>query len=142
MSEHEDPFRQALETYAAAVRARNVEAFLAIYDDDLHVFDMWGKWSLRGIDVWRGMIIDWFSSHGDEYVVVGVDEVESTRVGEFAMGHAILTYSAFSADGREIRSMSNRITVAMRKSGGQWKIFHEHTSAPIDHASMKALLQR
>jgi ketosteroid isomerase-like protein len=39
--------------YKAAARTKNVEAFLAIYDDDVHVFDMWGMWSLRGIEAWR-----------------------------------------------------------------------------------------
>jgi ketosteroid isomerase-like protein len=142
MNESEDPLLVVLEAYKAAVRAKSVDAFLAIYADDLHVFDMWGQWSLRGIERWRSLVVEWFSSLGDEYVVVAVDEAEATRVGEIAVGHAILTYTAHAADGREIRSLNNRLTVAMRRAGGAWKIFHEHTSAPIDHASAKAMLRR
>ena len=142
MNESGDPFLDALESYKAAVRAKNVDAFLAIYDNDLQVFDMWGQWSLRGIETWRHLVAEWFSSLGDEYVVVVADEAASTRVGELAIGHAMLTYTAHAADGREIRSLNNRMTIAMRRTGGSWKIFHEHTSAPIDHASAKAMLRR
>jgi ketosteroid isomerase-like protein len=142
VNEQQDPFLRLLESYKAAVLAKDVEAFLAIYDDDLHVFDMWGKWSLRGLDLWRGLIDEWFSSLGDEHVVVSFDEAASTQIGGLVVGHAILKYTALSAEGREIRSLDNRMTVAARETHESWKIFHEHTSAPIDPASAKAILQR
>jgi ketosteroid isomerase-like protein len=142
VSEPRDIFLHVLESYKAAVRAKNVEAFLDMYADGVHVFDMWGTWSLRGIDAWRSIVVDWFSSLGNEHVVVSIDEAHSTQIGELAVGHAILTYTAMSTDGHEIRSLSNRMTIALRRSGESWKIFHEHTSAPIDHASAKAILQR
>jgi uncharacterized protein (TIGR02246 family) len=142
MSESQDPFAEAMKSYVAVVRAKDVEAFLSLYDDDLHVFDMWGQWSLRGLDAWRGLVVEWFSSLRDEYVVVDVAEAEATCIGDLAIGHAILTYTAHAADGREIRSLNNRLTIALRRSGDAWKIIHEHTSAPIDHASAKAMLRR
>ena len=45
-------FRRTLTAYAQAVRAKDVEAFAALYDPDVHVFDMWGTWSLRGLPAW------------------------------------------------------------------------------------------
>ncbi|GAA0710347.1 YybH family protein [Dokdonella soli] len=142
MSEPHDPFLQAMDSYKAAVRAKDVDAFLAIYDDDVHVFDLWGTWSLRGIVAWRNMAADWFSSLGTEQVVVSVDEAQTTRIGDLAVGHAVLTYTAMSAEGKELRSLNNRITMALRRTGESWKIFHEHTSAPVDHRSAKAILKR
>lgn len=103
---------------------------------------MWGAWSLRGIEAWRGMAVDWFSSLGTERVVVDADEMQSTVIGDLAVGHAVLTYTALSVAGETLRSLDNRITMALRKAGDSWKIFHEHTSAPIDHLSTKAMLQR
>jgi ketosteroid isomerase-like protein len=38
--------------------------------------------------------------------------------------------------------MTNRLTWALRKTGGAWKVVHEHSSAPIDFESAKAMLQR
>ena len=142
MNAPHDAFLQVLESYKAAVRAKSVEAFLAIYDDDVHVFDMWNTWSLRGIEAWRAMAEGWFSSLGTEQVVVSADEAQTTEVGELVVGHAILTYTAMSAEGKKLRSLDNRITVALRRTGSAWKIFHEHTSAPIDHRSTKAMLRR
>ncbi|MBC7990165.1 MAG: nuclear transport factor 2 family protein [Luteimonas sp.] len=142
MNQSHDPFLQVLESYKAAVRAKNVDAFLAIYDDDVHVFDMWSTWSLRGIEAWRAMAVGWFSSLGTEHVVVSADEAQTTEIGQLLVGHAILTYTAMSAEGKELRSLDNRVTMALRRTGSAWKIFHEHTSAPIDHRSTKAMLRR
>jgi ketosteroid isomerase-like protein len=142
MNPEPTPFQQVLRAYQAAVRAKDVEAFLAIYADDLQVFDMWGGWSLRGIDAWRRMATEWFGSLGSEYVVVDFDEVEGSVDGALAVGRALLGYTAYSADGQRLRSLDNRITVAMRRTGETWKIFHEHTSAPIDHETTKAMLRR
>jgi len=142
MSQTSDPVHQALARYSAAAYEKDVDAFVALYSADLHVFDMWNSWELRGIDAWRAMAAGWFSSLGDERVVVKATDVVATVNGELAMGHATLTYTAISADGQELRSLDNRITLAMRRVGNAWKIFHEHTSGPIDHKTMKGVLKR
>jgi hypothetical protein len=36
-----------------AVLAKDVEAFVALYDADVRIFDPFGAWSHRGIDAWR-----------------------------------------------------------------------------------------
>ena len=142
MSQTSDPVHQALARYSAAAYEKDVDAFVALYSADLHVFDMWNSWELRGIDAWRAMAAGWFSSLGEERVVVKARDVVATVNGELAMGHATLTYTAISADGQELRSLDNRITLAMRRVGNAWKIFHEHTSGPIDHKTMKGVIKR
>jgi ketosteroid isomerase-like protein len=141
MNERTDPFVQILDSYKTAVLAKDVDAFVALYDDNVHIFDMWGTWSLRGIESWRNMASEWFSSLGTERVIVDVKDAQSTLVGELAIGHAILTYTAVSAEGKELRSLSNRITMALKRTGESWEVIHEHTSAPVDHHSSKAILQ-
>lgn len=137
-----DPFLQILESYKAAVLTKDVEAFLALYHDEVHVFDLWGDWSLHGIEAWRSMAMEWFASVGEDRITVQIDQAGSTCLGDLAIGHAFLTYTAVSADGTELRSLDNRITAALRRVEGVWKIFHEHTSVPIEHVSAKAMLQR
>lgn len=136
-----DPVRGFLAAYAAAVRAKDVDAFAALYAADVHVFDMWGRWSLRGIEAWHDMARGWFGSLGEETVEVGFDRVEARVADGLAVGHAIATYAAHAADGRRQRSLDNRITVALREDGGGWRVFHEHTSAPIAHETLKAILE-
>lgn len=142
MSQTSDPVHQALARYSAAAYDKNVDAFVSLYADDVHVFDMWNSWELRGIGAWRDMAMGWFTSLGDERVVVRASDVVSNVTGELALGHATLTYTAVSADGRELRSLDNRITLALRRVGNEWKIFHEHTSGPIDHQTMKGTIKR
>ncbi len=142
MSQPSDPVHEALARYSAAAYDKNVDAFVSLYADDVHVFDMWNSWELRGIGAWRDMAMGWFSSLGDERVVVTTRDVASSQNGELALGHATLTYTAVSSDGKELRSLDNRITLALKRVGNEWKIFHEHTSGPIDHKTMKGTIKR
>lgn len=137
-----NPFLRALAAYKEAVLAKDVDAFTALYDPDIHVFDMWGTWSLRGLKIWRDMADNWFSSLGYERVIVTSDNESTVVAADLAIGHAILTYTAIAPDGAKIRSLSSRATMVLRKTGDSWKIFHEHTSAPIDHQSQRAILHR
>ena len=137
-----DPVTTALEAYKAAVLAKDADAFCALYDTDIHVFDMWGKWQHQGLAAWRDMASGWFSSVGDERVVVEFSDVHSAVSGDLAFGHAFVRFSAETADGTELRSLNNRLTLVMRHQVDGWKIVHEYTSAPIEHTTTKAMLQR
>jgi len=39
---------QVLEWCAATVRAKDVDGFVALYANDVRVFDLWRRWSYRG----------------------------------------------------------------------------------------------
>jgi uncharacterized protein (TIGR02246 family) len=121
-----------LESYAAAVRAKDVDAFLDLYADDARNFDLWNEWSYDGKAELRGMVAEWFGSLGDdEEVAVEWDDVRAEAGTDVAALSAFLTYSAVSSTGEKLRSMNNRLTWVLRNEGdGSWKIVHEHTSAP------------
>ena len=142
MNQASDPVVHALAQYKAAAYAKDVDAFVSLYTDDVHVFDMWNQWEMRGIDAWRGMAQGWFGSLGTERVVVSFSDITSSVNADMALGHATVTYTAVSAEGKELRSLDNRLTVALRRAGDQWKIFHEHTSGPIEHQSLKGMIKR
>lgn len=141
MTNQSDPVVKMIESYQEAVLTKNVDSFCAIYDADVHIFDMWGQWSMRGIDAWRAMAQGWFSSLGTEGVIVDANNIESVITDDLAVGHAIFTYTAMSAAGEKLRSLDNRITVVLKRTNDVWKVIHEHTSAPIDHATLKANLK-
>jgi uncharacterized protein (TIGR02246 family) len=123
---------QMLKAYAAAVRAKDVDAFMDLYADDVRNFDLWTEWSYDGKDALRGMVAEWFGSLGDdEEVVVEFDDVRTTDGGDVAAVSAFTTYAAVAPDGTRLRSMNNRLTWVLRKDAdGDWKVVHEHTSAP------------
>jgi uncharacterized protein (TIGR02246 family) len=130
------------DAYKAAAFAKDVDAFIALYDPEVRVFDMWGRWSYDGVDAWRRTVVDWFGSLGTERVVVDWHEVQSIVVQDVAVAHAFVTYKGASAQGGDLRAMHNRLTWALRQKGGAWRIVHEHTSAPADFETSKVMLQR
>jgi uncharacterized protein (TIGR02246 family) len=131
-----------LDAYRDAVDAKDVGAFVAIFADDVRVFDMWGTWSHDGIDAWREMAESWFGSLGDERVRVDFDDVQTTVGEDVAVLSAFVTFAGLSADGEELRSMNNRLTWGLRTVDGTWKVVHEHTSAPVEIATGKVDLRR
>ena len=134
---------QILRAYAAAVRAKDVDAFMDLYADDTRNFDLWNEWSYDGKAELRAMVAEWFGSlGGDEDVVVEWDDVRAQTGEDVAGLSGFLTYSAISPTGEKLRSMNNRLTWLLRKDGdGNWKIAHEHTSGPAGEGG-KVQLQR
>jgi uncharacterized protein (TIGR02246 family) len=123
---------EMLTAYAAAVRAKDVDAFVGLYADDARNFDLWGEWSYDGKEALRGMVAEWFGSLADdEEVAVKFDEIRTEAGPDVGAVSAFTTFAALSPDGEELRSMNNRLTWVLRKDAdGTWKIAHEHTSAP------------
>ncbi len=99
-------------------------------------------WSYEDAAARRKTIEDWFGSLGTETVKVSFHDVQVTAGPELAVISATGTYAAFSADGKELRSMQNRFTWALKREGSAWKIVHEHTSVPIGFSDLKGILQR
>jgi len=129
--------------YRTAVYTKDVDAFIGLYDEDTRVFDLWGRWLYSGSAEWRKPAEEWFSSLGTDRSSPEFHEVQ-TEIGDgVAALHAFITYKATSADGKELRSMDNRLTWVFRKNrDGAWKIIHEHTSAPADSETQKVTLRR
>ena len=142
MTDSNAPLLQMLAAYKAAVHAKDVDAFCALFADDLRVFDLWNRWSHDGLGAWREMASGWFGSLGDERVVVEFDDVRTRMSGDMAAAHAFVRYSAVSPAGATLRSLENRLTWVLQRQGDAWKVIHEHTSAPVDDATGKVKFQR
>jgi uncharacterized protein (TIGR02246 family) len=134
---------EMLEAYAAAVRAKDVDAFVGLYEDDIRTFDLWSVWAYDGKPEFREMVREWFISlPEDEVVEVSFDEVRTQGGDDVGGLSAYTTFRALSPDGKELRSMNNRLTWVLRKGAdGAWRVAHEHTSAPAGEGG-KVQLQR
>jgi ketosteroid isomerase-like protein len=141
VSDTEKSIARVLQSYAAAVLAADVEAFMRLYDPRVRVFDAWGVWSYEGSAAWRRAVEGWFGSLGNEKVKVTFDDVQTSPGRESSMVTAVVTYAGVSAEGRELRAMQNRLTWVLRTTD-DLRIVHEHTSAPIGFTDSKAILQR
>ena len=130
------------ETYKNAVFQKDAEAFAAIFDSNVRVFDMWVLWSYDGLTDWKEMAKEWFGSLGTERVVVTFDGIQIEESGEMALATAYVRFAAIAESGDEIRYLQNRLTWVARKKEGRWIIIHQHTSSPIDFGTMKVILKR
>ena len=139
----EKEIQAVLDRYRTAVYSKDVDAFIGLYDEDARVFDLWGRWLYRGSAEWRKTAEEWFGSLGADRSSPEFHDVQ-IEVGDGLAGvHAFVTYKGLSADGKELRSMDNRITWVLRKNrDGAWKVIHEHTSAPADFETGKVTLRR
>ena len=113
--------------------AKDVDAFVDLYADDVRTFDLWSVWSYDGKD---GVPRDGQRSGSARSRTTRSWRSSSTRSARrpaptSAAVSAFTTFAAVSPDGTELRSMNNRLTWVLRKDAdGAWKIAHEHTSAP------------
>jgi ketosteroid isomerase-like protein len=142
VSDTEKQVPRVLESYKSAILAKDVEAFVRLYDPNVRVFDTWGVWSYEGSSAWRVAVEGWFTSLGAESVRVAFEEVQVIAERESALVSAIVTYAGVSAQGQELRAMQNRISWALKTSGHVLRIVHEHTSAPVGFEDMKVILHR
>lgn len=135
--------KAVLDKYRTAVHAKDVKALMALYDDNVRVFDLWGQWVFNGAGEWRQPLEEWFHSLGQDRSSPEFRDVQMEIGDGLAAVNAFVTYRGLSADGKELRSMDNRITWILRKhDDGAWKIVHEHTSAPVDFETGKVTLKR
>jgi ketosteroid isomerase-like protein len=139
MSHSEIQIHRVLERYKSTVFAKDLEGFLGLYSENVRIFDTWEAWSYEGKNAWRPVIEKWFSSLGDESVVVSLEDIQVTVGEDMAIAGAIVTYAAVSSAGLTLRSIQNRLSVALARESDDWLIVHEHTSVPIGFADMRAV---
>lgn len=118
-----------INAYAQAVKDRDIEAFLALYDTDTTVFDAFDHWVYSGNHQWRAVPTDWFTELGSDMIQVTFRDVQAEGVGTMRLVHALVDYQS---QAQPDRTMTNRISWIVKQLGDDWKIVHEHTSVPID----------
>jgi len=131
-----------LDAYANAVAAKDLNAYLSIFDENIRVFDMWQEWSYDGLNAWREMAMGWFASLGTDKDVVTFSDTRIDEHDDMALITTIARFTAVSNAGEERRFLENRLTWVALKKNNDWKIIHQHTSSPIDFDSMQVELQR
>jgi ketosteroid isomerase-like protein len=111
---------------------KNSEGMINLYDEHVVVFDMWGDEQNVGLTAWSRIIREWLGSLNDERVKVTFEEINIQRSETVSFATCIVRYQAISTEDKVIRGMRNRMTVGFVKKGEEWKVIHQHTSAPID----------
>lgn len=112
-----------IQNYKTAVLEKDLEAFAAIYDEDVLVFDIWQQWTYQGLNSWLGMVKDWFTSLGSEKDVVSFDYTDIKEFGDLGLITAIVKFTAVSERGEELRYLQNRLTWIAQKKMAPGRLF-------------------
>ena len=139
MAQTEQQIRDVYDRYVTAIRAQDFDAMMSLYTDDTHVYDAMAQWEYSGAESWKTNVEHWFGHEGMEQGVE-IENLEITVAGDVAIVRMDVQYSATTET--ETHGMWNRMSSALRSTNGEWKIFQEHASLPINPETLKPIFER
>jgi ketosteroid isomerase-like protein len=134
-SSDEAQIRALEDSFAAAVRAKDVDAVMKVYvpDDTLFVFDVTPPRQYVGAAAYRK---DWEDLLNDIEgpIKFEITDLAVTVDGYIGYRHSIQAISAKNKRG-DVVDLTVRVTDAYRKIDGHWLVTMEHVSVPVDLAT-------
>lgn len=140
MAEHDDEagIRRIIEGRVRAVSARDIDALLAHHDPGVLTFDVLPPLRHVGSDAVRRRAEKWLSSY-EAAPGYEVRDLSVTAGETVAFCHYLYRVTGTLKAGGAV-DMWVRATVCFGKAEGEWKIVHEHQSAPFDAQTGRASL--
>lgn len=126
-----------IDTYRQAVIAKDVEKIMALYGDDIVSYDAVKALQFRGKTAYRKHWLECMEmcqgAHKFDF-----DQMNVVADEHIAFAHW-LAHCGGTNDKGETQACWMRVTACYRREAGQWRIVHEHWSAPFDMTSGSAL---
>ena len=125
--ENESQVRQLVESWAAAVRNRDVAGIMTHHSPDVVMYDVPLPFQSIGIDAYRKTWDTFFA-----YTKPGVFDIQQLTVvagNDVAFCYAAMK-CADKSGGGEYFELDFRLTIGLQKVDDQWMIVHEHHSIP------------
>lgn len=130
--------RAAIDAWAKATRAMDIEAIMACYSPDAVNYDCHSAFQFRGAEPHRKHLEACFP-HMRGPMTFDLHEVSISSSDDLAFCHLTARCGCTGHDGQEHWSWL-RMTSCLRRIGGRWLIVHDHCSAPFDPMSGKVML--
>jgi uncharacterized protein (TIGR02246 family) len=124
----EAAIQELVEDWARAVRAKDLKGILANHSPEMLMFDVPPPLASKGIDAYR-KTWDLFFSWSDDPVAFDFNEMAVTAGNDVAYVTALMRCAGTETNGERI-TLEFRLTIGLRKIGGQWTVMHEHHSIP------------
>jgi uncharacterized protein (TIGR02246 family) len=130
--------RAAINGWAKALRAKDINALMTNYASDVVSFDVVNPLQRRGRDEAKKRAEEWISSWQGP-IECEINNLSITTGGDVAFSHHLSHFRGKRLDGGKI-DMWIRATLCYRKIDGKWMVAHEHVSVPFDPESGQASL--
>jgi uncharacterized protein (TIGR02246 family) len=114
--------RALIETWARAVRAKDMDGVLANHTDDIVMFDVPMPLQSKGIGPYKKTWELFFDHNPGGPGSFNVTELRIIASDSVAYCHALV----------KVSDAKVRVTIGLRKARGQWLIAHEHHSYPME----------
>jgi len=134
----EAEIRKRVETWAAAIRAKDLEGVMSIYAPDIVSFDVEAPLQYAGSEAKRKRWVDTFALY-ERVLRYEIRDFTIASAGDLAFGRSLNRLSGILLGGKE-SGFWLRWTSCFRRTEGRWLIAHEQISAPIDPKSGTACL--
>jgi PhnB protein len=122
-----DQIRGLVDDWARALRAKDVDGVMAHYTADSVTFDLAPPLISTGADAkgLQGWFSTWRGPLGYE-----IRDLNITAGDDVAFCHGLNRLSGTKTDG-EKADVWFRLTLCLRRIGGEWRIAHQHESVPF-----------
>ncbi|WP_166359846.1 YybH family protein [Pseudomonas akapageensis] len=133
----ETEIRDLIQRWQRAVVAKDIDAIVQPYADDIVAFDAVKALQFKGKQTYR----DHWQACMALCPDAGIFDFEQLQVAaaqDVAFAHW-LAHCGPAREAGEDKSCYMRVTAGYKRIDGQWKVVHEHWSAPFDMETTKAL---
>jgi ketosteroid isomerase-like protein len=128
MSENteEIAIRAQIEAWAAAVRDRDIAGILRNHAADMVMFDVPPPLQLRGIAAYEASWPPFFDA-SPKPIRFDIVDLQITAGKDVAFAVALMRCAIIEGGNGDL---DFRLTIGLRKIGGEWIVTHEHHSVP------------
>ena len=119
--------RALIESWAEAVRRKDMDGILAHHAADFVMFDVPPPFVLRGLDAYRDSWPQFFAASPTP---PAFDIRELTIEAGDTVAFAVALMRCGVVGGDATNTLDFRLTIGLRKTAGRWAIVHEHHSVP------------
>jgi uncharacterized protein (TIGR02246 family) len=120
--------RDLIESWAKAVRNKDIDGILANHSPDILMFDVPPPLQSKGLEAYKktwDLFFDW--SRDDP--AFDIQETKITAGDDVAFATALMRCAGKTTD---TNGLDFRLTVGLRKINEQWIVTHEHHSIPAE----------
>jgi len=125
---NEAAIRELVESWARAVRAKDLDGILANHSTDILMFDVPPPLQSKGIEAYK-KTWELFFSWSNDPVVFDIKDMDIIAGSDVAFVAALMRCAGTEKNGERIE-LEFRLTIGLRRIGDQWMVLHEHHSIP------------
>ena len=125
---NEAAIRELVQSWARAVRAKDLDGILANHSTDMLMFDVPPPLQSKGIEAYK-KTWELFFSWSNDPVVFDIKDMDIIAGSDVAFVAALMRCAGTEKNGERIE-LEFRLTIGLRRIGDQWIVLHEHHSIP------------